>query len=141
MLCRRPAVFVGGCTLTASETICNADGDLGVDVLDGIASLVDKSLLRQVEGADGEPRFGMLATVRAYALEQLAASGEADAVRRQHAAVMLALAKEVHAALWNGTQHLSSSALAVEQDNVRSALAWAVEPDAPVVGERLVGSL
>ena len=57
-LFRRLAVFVGGCTLEAAEAVCDARGDLGIEVLDGIASLVDKSLLRQEDGPDGEPRYG-----------------------------------------------------------------------------------
>ena len=59
-LFRRLAVFVGGCTLEAAEAVCDADGDLGLDLFDGVASLVDKSLLRQEDGPDGEPRFAML---------------------------------------------------------------------------------
>ena len=85
-LFRRLAVFVGGCTLEAAEAVCNADGDLGIDVFDGIASLVDKSLLRQEDGPDGEPRFTMLETIREYGLEQLQASGEEAAIRRRHLA-------------------------------------------------------
>src|SRR5439155_566588 len=66
-LFRRLSVFVGGCTLEAAEAVCNVGGDLGSEALDGIASLLDKSLLRQVEGADGEPRLQMLETIREYA--------------------------------------------------------------------------
>ena len=89
----RLGVFVGGCTLEAAEAVCNADGDLPMDVVDGLAALVDKSLLRQDEELDGEPRFVMLETIREYALEQLEASGEAEALRRQHADYFLALAE------------------------------------------------
>ena len=62
-------------------------------VLDGLAALVDQSLLRQDESADGEPRFTMLETIREYALERLAASGEEEAIRQRHAAYFLALAE------------------------------------------------
>jgi predicted ATPase len=82
-------VFAGGCTLEAAEAVCNADGDLPVDVLDGIESLVGKSLLRQEEGAGGEPRVGMLETVHEYAGGQLAASGAAATLRRRHARYFL----------------------------------------------------
>ena len=64
ILFRRLAVFAGGCTIEAAEAVANPDGTL--DVFAGLASLVDKSLLRQDEGADGEPRFRMLETVREY---------------------------------------------------------------------------
>src|SRR6266567_5753277 len=81
-LFRRLAVFVGGCTLEAAEAVCIAQGDLLIDVLEAVAALVDKSLLRQETQADGQPRLLMLETIREYALERLAASGEAEAVRR-----------------------------------------------------------
>jgi predicted ATPase len=72
----RLGVFVGGCTIEAAEAVCSADGNLLIEVVDGIAALLDKSLLRQQEGVSGEPRLVMLETIREYALEQLEASGE-----------------------------------------------------------------
>ena len=77
-------MFVGGCTLEAAEAVCSpdAEGELGIDVVDGLAALVDKSLLRQEEGLDGEPRFMMLETIREYALERLAMSGEVEIIRQ-----------------------------------------------------------
>ena len=75
-LFRRLSVFVGGCTLEGVEAVCDTKGDLDLDLLDGMASMVDKSLLQQVEQANGESRFVMLETIREYALEKLEASGE-----------------------------------------------------------------
>ena len=75
-LFRRLSVFLGGCTLEAVESVCDTKKDLGLDVLDGMASMVDKSLVRQIEQREGEPRFVMLETIREYGLEKLAASGE-----------------------------------------------------------------
>ena len=75
-LFRRLSVFVGGCTLEAVEAVCDTRQDLGLDVLDGMASMVDKSLAQQSEQSSGEPRFVMLETIREYGLEQLAASSE-----------------------------------------------------------------
>ena len=69
LLCRL-AVFSGGCDFEAAEVVCGA---AGLDVFEGVGSLVDKSLLRQPEQEDGESRFRMLDLVREYALEQLEA--------------------------------------------------------------------
>ena len=101
-LFRRLGVFVGGCTLEAAEAVCNADGDLPLDVLDGLAALVDKSLLKQAEGAAGEPRFTMLETIREYALERLAASGETNGMLQRHAEYFLALAEAAEPAACKG---------------------------------------
>ena len=82
VLFARLSVFAGGRTLEAIEAICDAGGDLPVDVLDGLSSLVDKSLLKQEEGVGGEPRFVMLETIHEYAREKLQGSGEAEELRR-----------------------------------------------------------
>jgi predicted ATPase len=124
----RLGVFVGGCTLAAAAAVCNASGDLPPDISDAVAALVDKSLLRQEAGVAPseypEPRFVLLETIREYALERLAASGEADHLRRQHALYYLGLAE--------GTATLRRDAnwierlvrLEAEYDNLRAALAW-----------------
>ncbi len=83
ILYARLSVFVGGFTLEAAEAVCNQDGKL--DILESLTSLVNNSLVQQEETADGEPRFGMLETIRAYALERLRESGEMDIVRAGHA--------------------------------------------------------
>jgi predicted ATPase/serine/threonine protein kinase len=93
-LLRRLSVFTGGCTLEALEAVCDTKGDLGLDVLDGMASLVDKSLAQQVEQVDQETRFIMLSAIREYALERLAESNDESATRRAHAAYYLVLAEE-----------------------------------------------
>jgi predicted ATPase len=119
-LVRRMAVFVGGCTLEAVEAACDTRGDLGMDVLDGMASVVDKSLVQQVEQAGEEPRFVMLSTIREYALERLAASGEEAATRRAHAAYFLVLAEE---GAEEATAHPEwLDRFATEHDNFRAAL-------------------
>ena len=93
-LFRRLSVFAGGCTLESVEAVCDAKGDLGLDVLDGIASLVDKSLVQQVEQIEKETRFVMLSTIHEYALERLAESADEPITRRAHAAYYLVLAEE-----------------------------------------------
>src|SRR5262249_39316207 len=83
-LFRRLAVFQGGCTFETAMLICDPDGDLGIDVVDGLASFVDKSLLRQEEAPGGEPRFRMLETIREYARERLAESPDNDMSWQRH---------------------------------------------------------
>jgi predicted ATPase len=93
-LFRRLAVFAGGFTLEAAEAVANAGEDLDLDVFDGVAFLVDKSLLQQMGESAGEARFGMLETIREYGMERLAASGEEAATRRAHAAYFLIMAED-----------------------------------------------
>ena len=93
-LFRRLAVFSGGWTLEAAEAVCDARQDLALDVLDGISSLVDKSLMRPVESGAPQARFTMLETIRDYALERLDGHGERADTHRAHAAYYLVLAEE-----------------------------------------------
>ena len=129
-LFRRLAPFAGGCTLDAIGEVCTSEGVPGsiesreAHLLDGVASLVDKSLVREVDGPDGEPRFVMLETVREYAAEQLEASGEVEAVRRRHAEHVLRLAELARSRL-RGPEALSwLERLDAEHDNLRAAIDW-----------------
>ncbi len=124
ILFRRLSVFVGGCTLEAAEAVCHADRDVEGDILDAVASLVDKSLLRQKAEIDGEPRLLMLETIREYALERLEASGEAEAIRRRHADYYLALAEQAEHMLAGEQQVLWLNRLEQEHENLRAALTW-----------------
>jgi predicted ATPase len=90
----RMTVFSGGRTLDAIEAVCDAGGDLPLDAFEGVSSLLDKSLLRQEEGPEGEPRFVMLETIHEYARERLQDSGEAEEIGRAHIRYFLALAEE-----------------------------------------------
>jgi len=146
-LFRRLAVFARGCTLEAAEAVCQAVDDRAagpgqsLDVLDGVASLVDKSLLRQQEQTSGEPRFRMLETIREYGLECLTASGEEPAVRRAHADYYLALAEAAEPALTGPEQATWLERLEAEHDNLRAALRWAEESGEAASGLRLAGAL
>jgi predicted ATPase len=141
-LFRRLAVFVGGCTLDAAEAVCNGDRNLPFVVVDGIASLLDKSLLRTVDGPDGEARFTMLETSREYALERLEVSGEAETVRQRHAAYFLALAERADMVLEMVLElegpHLIEwiEPLAADYLNLRAALVFTLGvPELPIGGD------
>jgi predicted ATPase/class 3 adenylate cyclase len=125
-LFRRLAVFAGGRTLGAVEAVCNAAGDLQIDILDGVESLVSKSLLRQEEGTGGEPRFVMLETIHEYAREKLEETGEAEEFERQHASYFLALGEEAEPHLTGPRLVEWLNRLEEEHDNLRAALGWAL---------------
>lgn len=141
VLFARLGVFVGGCTLEACEIVCATSDDPMFDVLDGLASLVDKSLLRQYEGQDGEPRFRMLETIREYAQERLAKSTEAPDLGRQHAIYFLELAETAEPELTGADQAQWMKRLETEQDNLRAVLRWATEHTEPEIGARLAFAL
>jgi predicted ATPase len=120
---RRLAVFAGGCSLEAAETVAAPDGES--DVLASLSSLVDNNLLRQEEGAEGEPRFLRLETVREFGLDQLAASAEATATQHRHASWYLSLAETAGPDLTAGTRYTEwLRRLDEELPNLRAALAW-----------------
>ncbi len=124
-LFRQLSVFVGGCTIEAIEALCASPGRESEPILDGVASLVDKSLLQGVEQRAGEePRFVMLETIREYALESLEPHGETEAARRAHAAYFLALAEEAEQGMAGPQQAVLLERLEQEHDNLRAAMQW-----------------
>jgi predicted ATPase/class 3 adenylate cyclase len=144
-LFRRLGVFVGGSTLEATEVVCGAPKGappLGSEVLDGLGTLLDHSLLWQREETDGTARFGMLHVIREYALERLEASGEAEALGRAHLMYFVALAEEVEPRLLRGAQLPEGLArLEREHDNLRAALTWTRQQGEVTLGLRLAGAL
>jgi non-specific serine/threonine protein kinase len=140
-LFRRLAVFAGGCDLEAAGAVGVAGGDPGVAAFDGIASLVDASLLDQTQGPDGEPRFWMLETVREFALERLAASEEEASVRRTHADLCLALAEAGARGLRGPDQAAWLTRLETEHANLRAALTWQLEQGDADTALRLAAAL
>jgi len=138
----RLAVFAGGATLEAIEAVCADQDDeprlptkdvsslATLDVLDVLASLLDKNMAQPQEEAAGETHFTMLETIREYAQERLEVSGEAEALRRRHAAYYLALAEAARPEL-SELKGLRSQTwldrLEREHDNLRAALGWALE--------------
>src|SRR5262249_21631229 len=137
----RLSVFVGGCTIAAAEAVCNASGDLANYALDWLAALADKSLLQQAQGLDGEPRFAMLETIREYALERLEQNGEVESLRQAHLDYFLALAEQAEPELTGPRQAEWLERLEREHDNLRAALAWALEHGLVELGARLGGAL
>ena len=133
VLARRLAVFPGGATLAAAERVCAGQPGQEADplpvsaVLPTLAGLVGKSLLTRWDAAaDGEPRYRMLDTVRAYALERLAAAGEDAATRDASARHYVELVEAADPQLRTKTQGRWFRALTTEQDNVHAAIRWAV---------------
>ncbi len=115
------SVFVGGFTVEAAEAVCVA-GDGASATLDGIASLLDKNLLRTEPDAGDEPRFGMYETIREYGWERLQERGEADRAQRAHAAYFLTFVERTDPLLAGPGQQSSLERIEAEHDNVRAAL-------------------
>jgi predicted ATPase/serine/threonine protein kinase len=136
-LFRRLSVFVGGCNLEGVEAVCDTKVDLDLDLLDGMASMVDKSLMQQVEPAKGESRFVMLDTIREYALEKLEASGEQPLTKRAHAAYCLVLAEEEATEECRAQPAEWQERFALEYDNFRAGLDWLTETGDAEWGLRL----
>jgi predicted ATPase len=141
LLFGRLAVFSGGRTLEAIEAICDAEGDLPVDAFEGVSSLLDKSLIRQEEGLEGEPRFVMLETVHEFAREKLGQSAGAEEIKRAHAQYFLTLAEEANPELKGPDQLEWLERLEVEHDNMRAALSWALERTEVELALKLGGAL
>lgn len=132
----RFAAFVGGARLDEIERVCGPATELGIDVFEGIAVLVDHSLVRQTEEG-GEARFAMLETIREFALERLVASGEEEAIRARHAHAYLELAERAEAELTGPAQRAWLDRLEGEHGNLRAALAWAVDAGEAEVALRI----
>jgi predicted ATPase/class 3 adenylate cyclase len=125
-LLARLSVFVGGCELDSAEAVCGPAAELGgLDVLDGLMSLADQSLLR-AEEVDGETRFRMLDTIREFAAERLVESGEQADVERRHTETFLALAESLTPRLTGDDQRRWLGRLERDHDNIRAVLDRAV---------------
>jgi predicted ATPase/DNA-binding CsgD family transcriptional regulator len=138
---RRLGVFVGGCTLEAAEYVSHWLDDAPHDVLSLVTSLVNKSLLRQEAQADGDARLLMLETIRAYACDQLAQSGEMEQTQRAHCDYYLALAEHAEPQLLGADQSVWLARLAREQDNLRVVLQQAITQHEAETAVRLSGAL
>jgi predicted ATPase/class 3 adenylate cyclase len=122
----RLSVFTGGWALASAEAVCDPE-ELGLDALDGLASLVDKSLIRRSEPPGQPSRFSMLETIREFGLEQLEASGHLEPVQRRHAEHFLHLATEAEPHLIAADQGVWLDRCEQEHANLRAALRWAID--------------
>ena len=138
-LLARLSVFGGGFTLDAAEHVCSADGLVPSDVLDIVADLVEQSLV-QMSDADDTARYRLLETVRQYGLEQLAARGETETMRRRHAEFFFELATQAEPHLITAARPVWVQRLHDELDNLRQALTWTRDADEEL-HVRLVGLL
>ena len=125
-LFRRLAVFAGGCSLHAVEALSISFGDLTNSVLDGVRSLVEKSLLGFSTSGEDEPRLSLLELIRAYALERLTECGELAQARDAHAAYYLGFAEKA-LRLADANQAQWQEVLEREARNMRAAMEWLLE--------------
>jgi predicted ATPase/DNA-binding CsgD family transcriptional regulator/DNA-binding XRE family transcriptional regulator len=123
----RLGVFVGGWTLEAAEAVCKKN--VSLNILDGLASLLDKNLIKQVASSEGEPRFMMLETIREYASERLITSGEMNDLNRYHTNYFFMLAEEAENYTYGREQIRWFDQLEVEWDNLRAALIWSKDSE------------
>ncbi|MEO8571452.1 MAG: hypothetical protein ABI553_07090 [Chloroflexota bacterium] len=129
----RLSVFANGCDLADAEAICGPTDEVGGDILNGLIALADQSLVKVEEMADGEPRFRLLDTIRAFAAERLEADGEGDRIRARHRDWCIAVAEEAAAQLSGADQRRWLERLELVHDDVRAVLDWAAAaPDPPV---------
>jgi tetratricopeptide (TPR) repeat protein len=133
------SVFVGGARLEAIEQVCG--GEETADVLDTLASLVEKSLVRQSEGIGAEPRFGMLETIREFAMEQAIEHGRWDGMRARHAELFTAFAEASAERVMGSTKRETLDRLEQDHDNLRAAIGWAIETGAAETAMRLGSAL
>ncbi len=133
------SVFAGGATLDQIEEVCFEAADR-VRALDVVSSLVDKSLLREESPPGGEPRLRMLETIRQFAAEQLTASGEVETYRQRHAAGVLAFVERGAAEVMGPDGRTWLDRYELERDNIRAAVAWALETGTAETALRLLAA-
>ena len=137
VLLRHMAVFEAGCTLDILEAICSGDAPSGESILDLVSSLVKKSLVVAETSGRTQARYRLLETIREYALDKLDESGEARRMHDRHLDLFLARAEEAAPKLNDAYQKLWLNWLDGEHDNLRAALAWAIESGQIEVGMRI----
>ncbi|MEZ4736315.1 MAG: LuxR C-terminal-related transcriptional regulator [Caldilineaceae bacterium] len=145
-LFRRLAIFVGGCTIEAAETMATWPTDSPGDGFAALTALIDQHLVYPLAPsttamADDSPRVTMLESIHDYALEEVNNAGEAETVRRRHAEVYLALAEQAAPALLGAEQQQWLDRLETEHDNLRAALLWSLDQPGDETALRMAGAL
>jgi len=138
---RALSIFAGGWTLEAAAAVCFDGRESELDALEALVSLADKSLI-VVEAGDGDKRYRMLETIRAYGLDQLDTAGEREAFARRHARYFTEFARETSENWGSEPESASLARVEPELDNFRAAFAWSslAERD-PTVGAELAAAL
>jgi predicted ATPase/class 3 adenylate cyclase len=139
-LFERFGVFANAACLVEAEPVCGPPDELGEEVLDGLASLTEKNLLRPVPGAVEDPRFSMLATIREYATDRLAERPSVEELRRRHAETYLALVEACAPGLFGSRGRYLLDRLEQDHDNIRLALDWSLERGETAFALRFVAS-
>ncbi|HWC32457.1 MAG TPA: tetratricopeptide repeat protein, partial [Actinomycetota bacterium] len=137
----RLSVLLGDWTLEAAEAVANPGSEAGVETFDALEALHDHALVRPREDGEGGPWFSMLETIREYALERLASSGEEDVVRRRHAAHFLELAEAGERELTGARTVEWRRRLDREHPNLRAAVEWSLESGDAETGLRISAAL
>jgi predicted ATPase/class 3 adenylate cyclase len=141
ILFRRLSVLIGGSTVDAAAAVCDPDRTLGIDILEGLVTLVENSLAYTIEPPGEDVRFGMLTTVREFGLDRLDEEDDRLAIERCHAEWFLRLAETAEPHFRGPDLDRWLNALKVEHDNLRAALRWAIDNDEANVGLRLAAAL
>jgi predicted ATPase/DNA-binding CsgD family transcriptional regulator len=139
ILFRRLAVFSGGCSLEAIQAVCGINSSM--NILDGLTSLVNKSLLYPVHNVLGEIRFVMLKTIHDYACERLEASGETNLIFQSMADYHLEMAQRAEAELRRADQQTWFKRLEIEHENIRVVLNWCINQHCPELAMQLMTAL
>jgi predicted ATPase/class 3 adenylate cyclase len=137
---RRLSVFAGGCTLEAAEAVCGRD-EVGLEPVEAISALHDKSLLRREEASESQVRLTMLDTIREFARERLEASGEWPEIERRHAVFFVRTAEWAAPLLGGPDREQWLAKLDRELDNFRAAIRWAIQSGESELGLRLAAAL
>jgi predicted ATPase/DNA-binding CsgD family transcriptional regulator len=139
ILFARLGVFAGGFTFDDAQAVCSEG--LNLDIADGLESLINNSLISQVQSLIGEPRFMLLETMREYALEKLDECGEKAVLCEQHAQHFLSLTEQATQAYYGSQAKIWFLLLEAEHDNMRSALRWCITSENGQMGLRFIGGL